>query len=143
MTVGNTDPDKGRALLIRSSFFLHAKKAGARKSSPAKGKEKGCGCEDGLTHINTSHGMIVVIIIPFSAKCNRHFSQFKAKGHTREQGSPGEEKNSPPEWADCFDGAGDEARTRYLHLGKVALYQMSYTRNNEKYFTTFSTLVKA
>ena len=26
-------------------------------------------------------------------------------------------------------GAGDEARTRYLHLGKVALYQMSYIRN--------------
>ena len=26
-----------------------------------------------------------------------------------------------------FVGAGDEARTRYLHLGKVALYQMSYT----------------
>ena len=26
------------------------------------------------------------------------------------------------------DGASDEARTRYLHLGKVALYQMSYTR---------------
>ena len=25
-------------------------------------------------------------------------------------------------------GAGDEARTRYLHLGKVALYQMSSTR---------------
>ena len=24
--------------------------------------------------------------------------------------------------------AGDEARTRYLHLGKVALYQMSYAR---------------
>ena len=24
-----------------------------------------------------------------------------------------------------FFGAGDEARTRYLHLGKVALYQMS------------------
>ena len=27
----------------------------------------------------------------------------------------------------CF-GADDEARTRYLHLGKVALYQMSYVR---------------
>ena len=27
-------------------------------------------------------------------------------------------------------GAGDEARTRYLHLGKVALYQMSYARIN-------------
>ena len=26
-------------------------------------------------------------------------------------------------------GADDEARTRYLHLGKVALYQMSYARN--------------
>ena len=25
-------------------------------------------------------------------------------------------------------GAADEARTRYLHLGKVALYQMSYCR---------------
>ena len=27
-------------------------------------------------------------------------------------------------------GASDEARTRYLHLGKVALYQMSYTRRS-------------
>ena len=27
-----------------------------------------------------------------------------------------------------FSGAGDEARTRYLHLGKVALYRMSYAR---------------
>ena len=27
-----------------------------------------------------------------------------------------------------FSGAADEARTRYLHLGKVALYQMSYGR---------------
>ena len=27
-----------------------------------------------------------------------------------------------------FYGAGNEARTRYLHLGKVALYQMSYAR---------------
>ncbi len=27
-----------------------------------------------------------------------------------------------------FIGADDEARTRYLHLGKVALYQMSYIR---------------
>ena len=27
-----------------------------------------------------------------------------------------------------YIGAGDEARTRYLDLGKVALYQMSYAR---------------
>ena len=32
-------------------------------------------------------------------------------------------------------GAEDEARTRYLHLGKVALYQMSYTRNDRNYYT--------
>ena len=31
-----------------------------------------------------------------------------------------------------FFGASDEARTRYLHLGKVALYQMSYTRDNKR-----------
>ena len=29
-----------------------------------------------------------------------------------------------------FCGAGNEARTRYLHLGKVALYRMSYARRN-------------
>ena len=28
------------------------------------------------------------------------------------------------------NGAGYEARTRYLHLGKVALYQMSYARES-------------
>ena len=32
------------------------------------------------------------------------------------------------EWMSFLFGAGDEARTRYLHLGKVALYQMSYAR---------------
>ena len=31
-----------------------------------------------------------------------------------------------------FFGAGDEARTRYLHLGKVALYQMSYARGTKR-----------
>ena len=36
-------------------------------------------------------------------------------------------KAQPFGWTFLF-GAGDEARTRYLHLGKVALYRMSYTR---------------
>ena len=40
------------------------------------------------------------------------------------------------------DGASDEARTRYLHLGKVALYQMSYTRNNSDYYNRESKNVK-
>ena len=36
-------------------------------------------------------------------------------------------EKAPPSQMVLF-GAGDEARTRYLHLGKVALYQMSYAR---------------
>ena len=32
-------------------------------------------------------------------------------------------------------GAGDEARTRYLDLGKVALYQMSYARKRKVDYT--------
>ena len=32
-------------------------------------------------------------------------------------------------------GAGNEARTRYLHLGKVALYQMSYARETRSILT--------
>ncbi len=34
----------------------------------------------------------------------------------------------PEDKRSVLHGAGDEARTRYLDLGKVALYQMSYTR---------------
>ena len=35
-------------------------------------------------------------------------------------------------WVVVFFGAGDEARTRYLDLGKVALYQMSYARKRRR-----------
>ena len=41
-----------------------------------------------------------------------------------------------------FFGAGDEARTRYLHLGKVALYQMSYARGTKKTITEVFAFVK-
>ena len=34
-------------------------------------------------------------------------------------------------------GAGDEARTRYLDLGKVALYQMSYARKRHRYCSAY------
>ena len=42
-------------------------------------------------------------------------------------------KQAAPRGTACLmgDGAGNEARTRYLHLGKVALYQMSYARMNK------------
>ena len=32
-------------------------------------------------------------------------------------------------WGDC--GAGDEIRTRDIYLGKVVLYQLSYSRNKK------------
>ena len=37
-----------------------------------------------------------------------------------------------------FCGAGDEARTRYLDLGKVALYQMSYARKRKINYSAYS-----
>ena len=48
------------------------------------------------------------------SRCMHYFTAFKAQ------------KNHPEGW--LHFGAADEARTRYLHLGKVALYQMSYGR---------------
>ena len=39
-------------------------------------------------------------------------------------------------------GAGNEARTRYLHLGKVALYQMSYARGTRSILPDIMLLVK-
>ena len=41
----------------------------------------------------------------------------------------------PVGWGILF-GAGDEARTRYLDLGKVALYQMSYARKRKIDYTS-------
>ena len=38
------------------------------------------------------------------------------------------EIRTEPNYSHQKIGADDEARTRYLHLGKVALYQMSYIR---------------
>ena len=40
-------------------------------------------------------------------------------------------------------GAGDEARTRYLDLGKVALYQMSYARKRKIDYTCVFRLCQA
>ena len=39
-----------------------------------------------------------------------------------------EKAKNPLAFASGLTGAAAEARTRYLHLGKVALYQMSYSR---------------
>ena len=46
-------------------------------------------------------------------------------------------KIRPPNGWSYFFGAGDEARTRYLDLGKVALYQMSYARRRHHYCSAY------
>ncbi len=40
-------------------------------------------------------------------------------------------------------GAGNEARTRDLNLGKVALYQLSYSRTADAYCSAVAGTVKA
>ena len=47
------------------------------------------------------------------------------------------QKRKTPMWVSFFFGAGDEARTRYLDLGKVALYQMSYARKRKVNYTAY------
>ena len=47
------------------------------------------------------------------------------------------QKRKTPMWVSFFFGAGDEARTRYLDLGKVALYQMSYARRRHHYCSAY------
>ena len=47
------------------------------------------------------------------------------------------ENGDIPNGTSPLHGASDEARTRYLHLGKVALYQMSYTRGDKRYYSRF------
>ena len=45
------------------------------------------------------------------------------------------QKEKAPSSPMVLFGAGDEARTRYLDLGKVALYQMSYARKRKIDYT--------
>ena len=47
---------------------------------------------------------------------------------TRPSAQPRLQKRTDAKRRLSFFGAANEARTRYLHLGKVALYQMSYIR---------------
>ncbi len=63
-------------------------------------------------------------------------------GRCRQKGALAKKKRSTQSDAPLHNGASDEARTRYLHLGKVALYQMSYTRMNEYIINTFFSSVK-
>ena len=61
--------------------------------------------------------------------------EFISAEHLKSTGL-GTQKEGHPIRMSFFFGASDEARTRYLHLGKVALYQMSYTRISKGYIIT-------
>ena len=47
-------------------------------------------------------------------------------------------KNPPPVRVGGGDGAGDAIRTRDIYLGKVVLYQLSYSRNEKTPAPTYS-----
>ena len=59
----------------------------------------------------------------------RMISRAARRSRQRVLGAVCKKKHHLLRW--CFSGAGDEARTRYLDLGKVALYQMSYARKRK------------
>ena len=56
------------------------------------------------------------------------FEKEEQQSDTQFSGDPGGVARKRRERSLLRRGAGNEARTRYLHLGKVALYQMSYAR---------------
>ncbi len=61
---------------------------------------------------------------------SRSITRPQATTFARKSAAPKKERH--PHGCLSFFGAGDEARTRYLDLGKVALYQMSYARKRRR-----------
>lgn len=49
---------------------------------------------------------------------------------------PKKQKKNQPQLISSKTGAGDEVRTRDINLGKVALYQLSYSRIEENAYST-------
>ena len=72
--------------------------------------------------VQPSRAALIRAAFDYSSLCHLH--RIKRKSHDKCRGL-------------SFYGAGDEARTRYLHLGKVALYRMSYTRRNNRNYNSF------
>src|SRR5690606_22094379 len=62
----------------------------------------------------------------FSPLCGRPTSPVLTRSTAH--GAPATDKKGKPGLPFSNLGAGDEARTRDLNLGKVALYQLSYSR---------------
>ena len=69
---------------------------------------------------------------PLTGSPTRVQSPARRRPLLRSKSAAPKRKHHPNGWCFLF-GAGDEARTRYLDLGKVALYQMSYARRRHHY----------
>ena len=88
--------------------------------SPPSPPQKGNRSQEDRNHL-------VSILLP--PRRGRRPQTAKSPVRTGTLRKPNNEKaKSPLAFASGLTGAADEARTRYLHLGKVALYQMSYSR---------------
>ena len=64
-----------------------------------------------------------------------HLVMERASRRSRQRVHERMAKEKAPSSQMVLFGAGDEARTRYLDLGKVALYQMSYARKRKVDYT--------
>ena len=81
-------------------------------------------------HSRTSQGRGSVRGEPLTGSPTRVQSPARRRPLLRSKSAAPKRKHHPDGWCFLF-GAGDEARTRYLDLGKVALYQMSYARKRK------------
>ena len=73
---------------------------------------------------------------PLTGSPTRVQSPARRRPLLRSKSATPKRKHHPLGWCFLF-GAGDEARTRYLDLGKVALYQMSYARRRHHYCSAY------
>ena len=107
------------------------------QSAPALCRVPSCSSPMGKRESRLTAGLFLVRLKGLEPT---HISVREPKSRMSTNSITGAKENPAAAAAGC--GAGNEARTRYLHLGKVALYRMSYARVSVCYFTTKYGLVK-
>src|SRR5690606_3098763 len=100
---GITVPDNDAARIDASC-------AGGAKTAPAAGRQ---GLRSGIWRLGSESNRRTRLCRPL---------------HNHSATQPKREKQGEDESSPFASGAGNEARTRDLNLGKVALYQLSYAR---------------
>gem|GEM_PF-1242065 len=152
---GNTgDPQSGTALMRRTSVFGRAKNLGERgihfpvrkSNGPQVTKKEGLpeGSPSFLERVTRLELAIApqkagAFWGPRTSRIEKSAATPRIWVEVPSSSVPFRQQKTSPVFHDrrgC--GASDEARTRYLHLGKVALYQMSYTRISKGYPITFT-----